>query len=163
MISANCKRCETFRRRFSAGFGRQSEHFHKGAPFSRALSTPRNDLSRVSHDMIHFSGDSTGGLHPALSLWYNSPWRPFVVDVLILHHVIYHDCRRLCNIFPARHPPGGGPCASFPSVSSTDPSPFSLSLSTPRNDLSRVSHDMIHFSLVISPEQTLACSSLNMV
>ena len=51
---------------------------------------------------------------------------------------------------PARHPPGGGPCASFPSVSSTDPSPFSLSLSTPRNDLSRVSHDMIHFSRAVS-------------
>ena len=93
-----------------------------------------------------FRGDCTGGLHPALSLWYNSSWRPFVVDVLILHHVFYHDCRRLCNIYPARHPPGGGLYTFFPFASATDPSPFSLSLSTRRNDLSRVSHDRMHFS-----------------
>ena len=89
-----------------------------------------------------------------LLLWYNSSWRPFVVDVLLLHHVFYHDCGRHCNIYPARHPHGGGSCGLLTSASSTDPSPFPLSLSTPRNDLSRVSHDRVHFSRLTALHKT---------
>ncbi|GEM_PF-4900373 len=51
----------------------------------------------------------------------------------------------------------------LPSAFSADRSPFSLSRATCQNDLSRVSHDMIHFSILFDVDLGISHGPRDMV